>query len=48
MSEVNGAHNYDSSFPELWYWDPSITDAMLWAQNIHDAFTVAQISAYNY
>ena len=40
MTEVNGGPNYDSSTAN-WIFDPSMTDALVWAHSIHDYLTVA-------
>jgi glucuronoarabinoxylan endo-1,4-beta-xylanase len=31
-----------------WSWDPSMADALVWAHSIHDYFTVANASAWEY
>jgi glucuronoarabinoxylan endo-1,4-beta-xylanase len=50
MTEVNGGFTqevapYDTN---MWVYDPSIADAMVWAHNIHDFLTVANASAWMY
>ena len=47
MTEVNGGPNYDSSTAN-WIFDPSMTDALVWAHSIHDYLTVANASAWFY
>jgi glucuronoarabinoxylan endo-1,4-beta-xylanase len=47
MDEINGGFTYNSTV-SLWTWDPSTSDAMVWARNIHDYLTVAGVSGYNY
>ncbi len=47
MSEVNGGFSFNST-ANLWNWDPSITDALLWARNINDYLTVANVSGWEY
>jgi glucuronoarabinoxylan endo-1,4-beta-xylanase len=47
MTEVNGGFTYNSTYG-MWSWDPSITDAMVWARSIHDYLTIANASAWFY
>jgi len=47
QSEINGGYTYNST-AGLWDWDTSISDAMVWARNIHDYLTVGNVSAYEY
>ena len=47
QSEVNGGFTFNAT-AGLWNWDPSITDAMLWARNIHDYLTIADASGWEY
>lgn len=47
MDEVNGGFTYNTA-AELWQWDNSMSDALVWARNIHDYLTIANVSAYNY
>jgi glucuronoarabinoxylan endo-1,4-beta-xylanase len=47
MNEINGGHTYNSTIG-LWVWDPSMADALVWARNIHDYLTVANVSGYEY
>jgi len=49
MTEVNGGFTKETSNDtNMWVYDPSITDAMVWAKNIHDFLTVANASAWMY
>jgi glucuronoarabinoxylan endo-1,4-beta-xylanase len=47
MPELNGGSNYNSSAAN-WAFDPSMSDALVWAHNIHDYLTVANASAWFY
>jgi len=50
MTEINGGFTQVSA-PEdtnMWVFDPSIADAMVWAHNIHDYLTVANVSSWMY
>ncbi len=47
MSEVNGGLTFNST-ANLWNWDASMTDALIWAHNVHDFLTVANVSGYEY
>jgi len=50
MTEVNGGFTQVSP-PEdtnMWVYDPSIADALVWAHNIHDYLTVSNASAWMY
>lgn len=47
MSEVNGGFTYMSG-ASLWKWDPSVSDAMVWARNIHDFLTLGNVSGWLY
>jgi glucuronoarabinoxylan endo-1,4-beta-xylanase len=47
MDEVNGGFNYNSS-ASLWVWDPSMSDALEWAQNINDFLAGPNVSAWFY
>jgi len=47
MNEINGGFTFQSTY-SFWTWDPSVADAMVWARNIHDYLTVANVSGYNY
>jgi len=47
MGEINGGFSFKSAV-NLWNWDPSMADAMLWARNLHDYLTIANVSAYEY
>jgi glucuronoarabinoxylan endo-1,4-beta-xylanase len=49
MSEINGGFTKETSNDtNMWVYDPSIADAMVWAHNIHDYLTVANVSAWFY
>jgi glucuronoarabinoxylan endo-1,4-beta-xylanase len=50
MSEVNGGFTQAPAWQDtnMWVWDPSIADAMVWAHSIHDYFTVANANAWFY
>ena len=49
MTEVNGGFTKETSNDtNMWVYDPSIADAMVWAHNIHDFLTVANASAWMY
>jgi glucuronoarabinoxylan endo-1,4-beta-xylanase len=47
MSEVNGGFTYNST-AGLWDWDPSMADALVWAHNMHDFLTIANVSGWTY
>ena len=47
MSEVNGGESYNST-AGLWNWDPSMNDALIWAHNLHDFLTVADVSGWQW
>lgn len=47
MSEVNGGKTYNST-AGLWDWDPSMTDALIWAHNLHNFLTVADVSGWEW
>lgn len=47
MNEVNGGHTYQNSYA-FWTWDTSMSDALVWARNIHDYLTIANVSGYLY
>jgi glucuronoarabinoxylan endo-1,4-beta-xylanase len=47
QSEVNGGFAFNAT-AGLWDWDASISDAMVWARNIHDYLTLGNISGYQY
>lgn len=46
MSEINGGLLPNGS--ASWFWDPSMADGLVWAHNIHDYLTVANVSAWEY
>jgi glucosylceramidase len=49
MTEINGGFTKETSNDtNMWVYDPSIADAMVWAHNIHDYLTVADASAWLY
>jgi glucuronoarabinoxylan endo-1,4-beta-xylanase len=49
MTEINGGYTQETSNDtNMWVYDPSIADAMVWAHNIHDYLTVANASAWMY
>jgi glucuronoarabinoxylan endo-1,4-beta-xylanase len=49
MTEVNGGLTQQTSNDtNMWAYDPSIADGMVWAHNIHDFLTVANASAWMY
>lgn len=47
MSEVNGGFTFNST-ANLWNFDPSMADALVWAHNIHDYLTVSNVSGWEY
>lgn len=47
QSEINGGYTYYSA-AAFWNWDPSISDGMVWARNIHDYLTAGNVSGYQY
>ncbi len=47
QSEINGGFTYNGA-AGLWNWDPSVADAMVWARNIHDFLTVANLNGWEY
>lgn len=47
QSEVNGGFAFDS-MSNLWTWDTTMADALVWARNIHDYLTIPQISGWQY
>jgi glucuronoarabinoxylan endo-1,4-beta-xylanase len=49
MTEINGGFTKETSNDtNMWVYDASIADAMVWAHNIHDYMTVANASAWMY
>ena len=48
ITKVNGGFTKETSNDPILVYDPSITDAMVWAKNIHDFLTVANASAWMY
>jgi glucuronoarabinoxylan endo-1,4-beta-xylanase len=47
MDEVNGGLTYQATY-RLWTFDTSMTDALVWAHNIHDFLTIANVSGWVY
>ena len=47
MSEVNGGFT-KAGGTNMWVWDPSMNDALVWVHNIHDYLTVAGVSGWFY
>jgi glucuronoarabinoxylan endo-1,4-beta-xylanase len=47
QSEINGGFAYNDT-AGLWNWDPSMSDAIVWARNIHDYLTIAGASGWEY
>jgi glucuronoarabinoxylan endo-1,4-beta-xylanase len=49
MTEINGGFTKRTTGDtNMWVWDPSMSDALVWAHNIHDYLTVAGVSAWFY
>jgi glucuronoarabinoxylan endo-1,4-beta-xylanase len=49
MTEINGGFTKETSNDKnMWVYDPSMADAMVWAHNIHDFLTVGNASAWMY
>jgi len=49
MSEVNGGFTKNTTGDtNMWVWDPSMDDALVWVHNIHDYLTVASVSGWFY
>ena len=42
---MNGGATFNST-GGIWEWDPSMSDALMWAHNIHDFLTVANASGW--
>jgi glucuronoarabinoxylan endo-1,4-beta-xylanase len=49
MSEINGGFTKATTGDtNMWVWDPSMADALVWAHDLHDYLTVANVSAWEY
>jgi len=49
MSEINGGFTKSiTGDTNMWLWDPGMADAMVWAHNIHDYLTIANVSGWEY
>jgi len=49
MSEINGGFTKRmTGDTNMWVWDSSMRDALVWAHNIHDYLTVASVSGWFY
>jgi glucuronoarabinoxylan endo-1,4-beta-xylanase len=49
MTEINGGFTKSvTGETNMWHWDPSMNDALVWVHNIHDYLTIAGVSAWFY